>query len=190
MDTSSSAKLSENCDFNRLKNFPISFLAICLEMTGFTLTWQKAEHIFELPFVISNILLYITEALSIAIILIYTAKIFKHPAAVRAEFNNPIKLIFSHSRQIVYHRQHRLPEWQYGSIKNIVVGGRGDSVDFYDCDYVRLDSARKVRDSPYESLLVHSGGGLLTNSGRRRKNISRRSYPGFSLVLAFSGGSF
>ena len=44
--------------FNRLKNFPISFLAICLGLIGFTLAWQKAEIILKLPILISNYLLY------------------------------------------------------------------------------------------------------------------------------------
>lgn len=30
-------------EFNRLKNFSISFLAIALGLVGVTLTWQKAE---------------------------------------------------------------------------------------------------------------------------------------------------
>ncbi|MBN2532900.1 MAG: hypothetical protein JXB88_08415 [Spirochaetales bacterium] len=35
--------------FDQIKFFPISFLAICLGLIGFTLAWQKAEQILRLP---------------------------------------------------------------------------------------------------------------------------------------------
>ena len=53
-------KPNEECDVSRLKNFSVSFLAICLGLIGFTLAWQKAEHILKLPIFISSYLLYFT----------------------------------------------------------------------------------------------------------------------------------
>lgn len=78
----------------RIKHFPISFLAVCLGLIGFTLTWQKAEHILYLPFTISNYLLYITILLMVVIFSLYIVKIIKYPEEVKKEFNHPIKLNF------------------------------------------------------------------------------------------------
>ena len=85
----------QKTDLSRLKNFPISFLAICLSLIGFTLTWQKAEQILHLPFSISSYLLYFTLVLMISIILIYILKIIKYPREAKKEFNHPIKTIFA-----------------------------------------------------------------------------------------------
>jgi len=81
-------------EFNRLKNFPISFLAICLGLIGFTLAWQKAEGILKLPFIISNYLLYFSILITIIIFARYILKLRKYPNEVKKEFNHPIKLNF------------------------------------------------------------------------------------------------
>jgi len=39
---------NKECKINRLKYFPISFLAICLGPIGFTLAWASAEHGVEI----------------------------------------------------------------------------------------------------------------------------------------------
>jgi tellurite resistance protein len=89
-----------NIDFNnpiklnRLKNFPISFLAVCLGLIGFTLAWQKAEQILKLPLILSNYLLYFSIIVISTISIIYLIKIIKYPEEVKKEFNHPIKLNF------------------------------------------------------------------------------------------------
>ncbi len=79
---------------NRLENFSISFLAICLGLIGFTLAWQKAEEIFALPFVISNFLLYFSITIIGFVIITYLIKLIKYPESVKKEFHHPIKLNF------------------------------------------------------------------------------------------------
>ncbi len=85
---------SVNPKVSRLRNFSISFLAICLGLIGFTLAWQKAEEILLLSFSISNYLLYFSLGVIAVVLFIYILKIFRYPAAVRSEFNHPIKLNF------------------------------------------------------------------------------------------------
>ncbi|RLI98706.1 MAG: C4-dicarboxylate ABC transporter [Candidatus Aenigmatarchaeota archaeon] len=80
--------------FDRLKNFPVSFLAICLGMVGFTLAWQKAEHILRFPFQMSGYLLYASIGTMAVIIGIYLLKVIKFPDEVKKELNHPIKLNF------------------------------------------------------------------------------------------------
>lgn len=89
-----SKKLNRLYEFNRLSNFPVSFLAVCLGLIGFTLAYQKAEHILKLPFVISNYLLYFSIAIIGIVMVIYLAKAIKYPMEVRKELDHPIKLNF------------------------------------------------------------------------------------------------
>jgi tellurite resistance protein len=85
---------TEKYHFNRLKNFPISFLSIALGLIGFTLAWQKAEEILHIPVSATLILLYISIAVMVIISFIYLLKIIRYPGEVKSEFNNPIKINF------------------------------------------------------------------------------------------------
>lgn len=87
-------KETADVEVSRLKNFPISFLAICLGLIGFTLAWQKAEEILPLQFSISTYLLYFSLAVIAVVLFIYLLKMFRYPAIVRSEFNHPVKLNF------------------------------------------------------------------------------------------------
>jgi len=87
-------KQNNKSEFNRIKNFSISFLAIALGLVGFTLTWQKAEDILKLPIILSNYLLYFSLIITGIIFIIYTIKLIKYPKEVKKEFNHPIKLNF------------------------------------------------------------------------------------------------
>lgn len=77
--------------FDRIKFFPISLVVICLGLIGFTLAWQKAEQILNLPFIISNYFLYFSIIVMGIIIFIYLIKLIKYPEVVKTEFNHPIK---------------------------------------------------------------------------------------------------
>lgn len=82
----------KNC--SRLKNFPISALAVPLGLIGFTLAWQKAEAVLKLSFIVSNYLLYFSLVIIFLAIAIYILKIFKYFPEVKKEFNHPIKINF------------------------------------------------------------------------------------------------
>jgi tellurite resistance protein len=79
---------------SRLKNFSISWFAMIMGLSGFTITWSRAEHILHFPFKISPVLLSITVAFFIALTLIYIMKIIRYPREVRGEINHPVKLAF------------------------------------------------------------------------------------------------
>ena len=79
---------------SRLKNFPVSFLAINLGLIGFTLAWQRAEHILKIPLKVSSYLLYFSIATIVFVLTVYSMKMFKYPEEVKKEFNHPIKLNF------------------------------------------------------------------------------------------------
>ena len=78
----------------RLQHFPISWFAVVMGLAGLTIAWHRAEATLELPLLISPWLLGITVAVFAVLALIYTAKTLRFSAAVKAEFNHPIKLSF------------------------------------------------------------------------------------------------
>jgi len=78
----------------RLTFFPVSFFATIMGMSGFTIAWNKAEHIFDPGFCISSGLHSLTPLLFVALTLIYATKMVKHPAAVMGELRHPVKLAF------------------------------------------------------------------------------------------------
>lgn len=79
---------------SRLKNFPISWFAVIMGMSGLTIAWNRAEHIFDPGFCVSSVLLGITTILFVVLALIYAAKAIKHPCDVMGEFRHPVKLAF------------------------------------------------------------------------------------------------
>jgi tellurite resistance protein len=63
-------------------------------MSGFTIAWNRAEHIFDTGICLSSVLLGITTILFVALTLIYAAKAFKYPQEVMGEIRHPVKLAF------------------------------------------------------------------------------------------------
>jgi len=84
----------EKYEFNRLKNFSISFLGICLGLIGFALAWQKAESILNISIKLSSYLLYFSITIIAIVSFTYLLKLIKYPKEVKKEFNHPIKLNF------------------------------------------------------------------------------------------------
>lgn len=78
----------------RLKNFPISWFAVVMGMSGFTIAWSRAEHFFGLGFSVSPFLLGLTAALFVLLTVLYAAKAVKYPQEVLGEFKHPVKLAF------------------------------------------------------------------------------------------------
>ncbi len=78
----------------RLKNFPISFYSVTLGLAGFTVAWQKAEHLLQWNFGLSSILFKIVLFLFTLTTMTYLGKWLKFPQAVKEEFNDPVKINF------------------------------------------------------------------------------------------------
>ncbi|WP_372971707.1 SLAC1 anion channel family protein [Marinobacter sp.] len=79
---------------SRLQNFPISWFAVVMGMTGFTIAWHRAEGLLGLPWKPSPILLGLTITGFVALLMLYLAKAMKYPGEVKAEFAHPVKLNF------------------------------------------------------------------------------------------------
>lgn len=78
----------------RLKNFPISFFAVVMGLTGATIAWRRAETIWGLNTVVSSTLLAISSVIFAVILVVYAIKIIRYPDEIRKEFQNITKLSF------------------------------------------------------------------------------------------------
>jgi tellurite resistance protein len=78
----------------RLQNFPISFFAIILGMSGFTLAFARYEKILKLPFHVSGYLLWITGILFVLVSVMYLLKMVLHTDSFKKELNHPIRINF------------------------------------------------------------------------------------------------
>lgn len=73
----------------RLEHFPVTFFAIVMGMMGVTLALHAAgQH------GLSSVAMWLGIGAFVAIAAIYLMKALRHPAAVRGEWNHPVKLAF------------------------------------------------------------------------------------------------
>ncbi|MEQ9547176.1 MAG: SLAC1 anion channel family protein [Marinobacter sp.] len=79
---------------SRLQNFPISWFAVVMGMTGYTIAWHRAEELLGLSFKPSPLLLGLTITAFVVLLALYLAKTLKYPGQVKAEFAHPVKLNF------------------------------------------------------------------------------------------------
>ncbi len=79
---------------SRLQNFPISWFAVIMGMAGFSVAWNRAEHILHLTFTLSPVLQNVTAVFFLTLTVLYSIKIFRYPADVLAEINHPVKIAF------------------------------------------------------------------------------------------------
>jgi tellurite resistance protein len=78
----------------RLPFMPISFFAIVMGMTGLTIAWEKAQHVFERDLGINAWMVGLSATVFVIIGLFYATKLALHRKAVLAELRHPVKLNF------------------------------------------------------------------------------------------------
>ena len=78
----------------RLPNYPITFFATVMGMLGLTLALHAAEQAFGLTAGVSRLALAVSVALFGAVAAGYTLKALRHPRAVVAEWNHPVRIAF------------------------------------------------------------------------------------------------
>jgi tellurite resistance protein len=81
-------------EISRLKNFPIAWFSTVMGMAGFSIAWNRAEHVFDTGFCLSSVLLAFTTLLFVALLLLLAAKLVKYPREVLGEIMHPVKLAF------------------------------------------------------------------------------------------------
>lgn len=78
----------------RLENFPISFFAMVMGLSGLTIAWTKAQHVLHQELGLTPWLLGLTLLIFAALLLIYGSKLLWHRDAVAKELAHPVKLNF------------------------------------------------------------------------------------------------
>lgn len=78
----------------RLKNFPISWFAMIMGLTGFSMAWNRAEVVFDTGICVSSVLLGLAGTLFVVLTLAFAAKIVQYPQEVLGEIRHPVKLAF------------------------------------------------------------------------------------------------
>jgi len=79
---------------SRLANFPISWFASVMGLSGLTIVWERVATQFFPGLPVAPLLLLAAVVLFLALSTIYGLKILRYPQAVRQELNHPIKLSF------------------------------------------------------------------------------------------------
>lgn len=93
-ETQSQAIPEKQERLDRLQNFPISFFAVVMGLSGFTIAWEKIAYITQTKLYFDSIFAWLTLAVFLLISGFYIKKILKHPDAVSAEVKHPVKLSF------------------------------------------------------------------------------------------------
>ncbi len=78
----------------RLAHLPVALFAMVMGLSGLTLVWQKSAEVLATPAAIGTLLALTTAAVFVILAGAYTLKALRHPDAVRAELNHPVKLSF------------------------------------------------------------------------------------------------
>lgn len=79
---------------SRLAFFPISFFAMVMGLSGLTIAWEKAQHVFHMDLGISPFLVGLTAAIFVAFAIAYATKALMYRESVRKEIGHPVKLSF------------------------------------------------------------------------------------------------
>ena len=78
----------------RLAFFPISFFSVVMGLSGLTIAWEKAQHVFQLDLGITPWLVGLTVGVFSLMLVIYLSKLWQHPQSVAQELAHPVKLSF------------------------------------------------------------------------------------------------
>ena len=84
----------EKIPVNRLRFFPIMMFAIVMGLSGLTIVFQKASHLFSINENIGFTLAMFDSVIFITILTFYAAKIIKYFDEVKKEFNHPVRINF------------------------------------------------------------------------------------------------
>lgn len=79
---------------SRIKNFPVSFFAVVMGLTGLAIAYMRASFLGESVKLVGVLLAYLSTFVFFLFLFIYFVKTVKYLDQVKAEFHHPIKLNF------------------------------------------------------------------------------------------------
>lgn len=79
---------------DRLENFPVTFFAVMMGLLGLALSMAAAEKAAGSAGNVSQFILGTAVAVFAVLAFFYALKLLRHPGAVRAEWNHPVRIAF------------------------------------------------------------------------------------------------
>lgn len=79
---------------SRIKNFPISFFAVVMGLTGLAIAYMRLSFMGNMLILIGYCLTYMATSIFFLFLTIYLIKLFKYIDDVKKEFYNPVKSSF------------------------------------------------------------------------------------------------
>lgn len=79
---------------DRLENFPVTFFAIMMGLLGLVLSMTAAETAAGSSGAVSQFILGAAVAVFAVLTFFYGLKLIRHPSAVKAEWNHPVRIAF------------------------------------------------------------------------------------------------
>jgi tellurite resistance protein len=79
---------------SRLAFFPISFFAMVMGLSGLTIAWEKAQHVFNVDLGINLLLAGLTMLIFAVFSIAYATKAMMYRESVLQEMRHPVKLSF------------------------------------------------------------------------------------------------
>lgn len=76
---------------SRLEHFPVALFSSVMGLAGLAIAWLKVGHAGLAPQEIGSLLRWLVSALFVFLVVVYAAKLLRHPAAVQAERAHPVK---------------------------------------------------------------------------------------------------
>lgn len=77
-----------------LQHIPIPLFAMVMGITGLGLAWRKGHEVLGVTLTVSDAICALGALAFLAVAVLYGAKMARHPAAVRAEFDHPVRGAF------------------------------------------------------------------------------------------------
>lgn len=74
----------------RLAFLPISFFSVVMGLSGLTIAWEKAQHVFHRDLSINVGMLAVTVGVFALLFLLYVSKAWRYPQNVAQELAHPI----------------------------------------------------------------------------------------------------
>ncbi|MFU8881253.1 MAG: SLAC1 anion channel family protein [Rhodobacterales bacterium] len=90
--TDTTAAKSES--HSQLEHFPVTFYAVVMGISGLSMALQSLEQAFGLGALASGLAYGVAVLAFVAISAFYALKALRYPAAIRAEWNHPVRLAF------------------------------------------------------------------------------------------------
>lgn len=79
---------------SRLQYLPISFFSTVMGLSGLTIAWEKAQHVYGVNLGITPLLLGLTSLVFVFLLSSYAVKIARYSNSVKQELKHPVKLNF------------------------------------------------------------------------------------------------